>query len=276
MQERFACSPGETKNMSTAALRETFLVRDLFTKDEASFIYSHYDRMVMGGALPVSGAVSLQNDDTLKAEFFLQRREMGIINVGGGGTVTADGTAYDLAKLDCLYLGLGTREISFESKDPRKPARFFMLSAPAHHHHPSQVMKNSEAAPVALGSAETANERTIYKYIHADGIKSCQLVMGLTVLNTGSIWNTMPPHTHNRRMEVYLYFDVKEEHRVFHLMGEPAETRHLVVANEEAVISAPWSIHSGCGTASYSFIWGMAGENQAFTDMDGVAIGNLK
>jgi 4-deoxy-L-threo-5-hexosulose-uronate ketol-isomerase len=276
MQERFACSPGETKNMSTAALRETFLVRDLFTKDEASFIYSHYDRMVMGGALPVSGAVSLQNDDTLKAEFFLQRREMGIINVGGGGTVTADGTAYELAKLDCLYLGLGTREISFESKDPRKPARFFMLSAPAHHHHPSQVMKNSEAAPVALGSAETANERTIYKYIHADGIKSCQLVMGLTVLNTGSIWNTMPPHTHNRRMEVYLYFDVKEEHRVFHLMGEPAETRHLVVANEEAVISAPWSIHSGCGTASYSFIWGMAGENQAFTDMDGVAIGNLK
>ena len=276
MQERFACSPGETKNMSTAALRETFLVQDLFTKDQASFIYSHYDRMVIGGALPLSGAVSLQNDDALKAEFFLQRREMGIINVGGGGTVTADGTAYDLAKLDCLYLGQGTREISFESKDPQQPARFFMLSAPAHQPYPSQVMKNREATPVALGSAETANERTIYKYIHEDGIKSCQLVMGLTVLNTGSIWNTMPAHTHNRRMEVYLYFDVKEEHRVFHLMGEPAETRHLVVANEEAVISAPWSIHSGCGTASYSFIWGMAGENQAFTDMDGVAIGNLK
>jgi 4-deoxy-L-threo-5-hexosulose-uronate ketol-isomerase len=276
MQERFACSPGETKNMSTAALRETFLVQDLFTEDQASFIYSHYDRMVIGGALPVSGAVSLQNDDALKAEFFLQRREMGIINVGGGGTVTADGTAYDLAKLDCLYLGQGTREISFESKDPQQPARFFMLSAPAHQTYPSQIMKNSEAAPVVLGSAETANERTIYKYIHEDGIKSCQLVMGLTVLNTGSIWNTMPAHTHNRRMEVYLYFDVKEEHRVFHLMGEPAETRHLVVANEEAIISAPWSIHSGCGTASYSFIWGMAGENQAFTDMDGVAIGNLK
>lgn len=276
MYERFASGPREVKSMSTSELRETFLLQDLFVADKASFTYSHYDRMIAGGVMPRSGPVSLQTYEPLKSDFFLQRRELGIINVGGGGTVTADGNVYSLAKLDCLYLGRGTREISFESNDGNQPAKFFLLSAPAHQTYPSLLMKSSEATPVALGSVETANERTIYKYIHEDGIKSCQLVMGLTILTNGSVWNTMPSHTHNRRMEVYLYFDVREEHRVFHLMGQPAETRHLVVANEEAVISPPWSIHSGCGTANYSFIWGMAGENQAFTDMDAVAIKDLQ
>lgn len=275
MQERFACSPVEVKSMATAGLREAFLLQDLFVSDKASFVYSHYDRMITGGILPVTGAVSLQTYEPLKSSFFLERREMGIINVGGDGTVTADGETYKLSKLDCLYLGRGTKDIVFSSTDGGQPARFFVLSAPAHQAYPTRLMTSSEATPVALGSTETANERTIYKYIHEDGIKSCQLVMGLTVLKPGSVWNTMPAHTHNRRMEVYLYFDVKEEHRVFHLMGQPSETRHLVVANGEAILSAPWSIHSGCGTSNYSFIWGMAGENQAFTDMDAVAIKDL-
>lgn len=275
MEERFACSPAEVKNMSTDQLRDSFLIQGLFVAGAATFTYSHYDRMITGGVLPVGGAVTLPTYEPLKSSFFLERREMGIINIGGKGTVTADGTTYPLSKLDCLYLGKGVKEVSFASAGDNTPARFFVLSAPAHQAFPSQLMKSSEATPVDLGSSETANERTIYKYIHLDGIKSCQLVMGLTVLKPGSVWNTMPSHTHNRRMEIYLYFDVKEEHRVFHFMGQPAETRHLVVAGEEAIISAPWSIHSGCGTSSYSFIWGMAGENQAFTDMDAVAIRDL-
>jgi 4-deoxy-L-threo-5-hexosulose-uronate ketol-isomerase len=201
---------------------------------------------------------------------------MGVINVGGEGIITADGTEHRLQKLDSLYLGRGVKDVCFSSAAAENPAHFFILSAPAHQAYPSTLMKSSEATPVELGSPETANERTIFKYIHEDGIKSCQVVMGLTVLKPGSVWNTMPPHTHNRRMEVYLYFDVKAEHRVFHFMGEPTETRHLVVANHEAVISAPWSIHSGCGTSNYSFIWGMAGENQSFADMDGVAISELQ
>ncbi|HET7897179.1 MAG TPA: 5-dehydro-4-deoxy-D-glucuronate isomerase, partial [Flavisolibacter sp.] len=238
--------------------------------------YSHHDRMITGAAVPVGSELKLTTYEELKSEFFLERREMGIINIGGDGSVKADGQEYNLSKLDCLYLGRGTKEVSFSSADAKNPARYFILSAPAHHTFINTLMKSSEATPAALGSSETANERTIYKYIHDDGIKSCQLVMGLTILKPGSVWNTMPAHTHNRRMEVYLYFDVKEGQRVFHLMGEPQETRHLVIGNEEAVISAPWSIHSGCGTTNYSFIWGMAGENKAFADMDGVAIGDLR
>lgn len=276
MQERYSYSPNEAKTMTTEQLREAFLIQQLFISNEISFLYSHYDRMIAGGAFPASKPIKLGLYESLKAEFFLQRREMGIINVGGEGRVTSEGKDYRLGKLDCLYLGRGTKEVSFSSADANNPAKFFLLSAPAHQAYPITLMKSSEATPAALGSTETSNERTIYKYIHEDGIKSCQLVMGLTILNTGSVWNTMPAHTHNRRMEVYLYFDVKEEHRVFHLMGEPNETRHLVVANDEAVISAPWSIHSGCGTSSYAFIWGMAGENQSFADMDGVAIKDLQ
>ena len=276
MQERYACSPIETAGMTTAGLRENFLITELFRKDSINFIYSHYDRMIAGGAAPAEGLLSLTSYEPLKSSFFLERREMGIINVCGTGTVTTDGTAYKLNKLDCLYLGRGTKEVSFKSENAADGAKFFILSAPAHHQFPSQLMKAAEATPANLGSSETSNERTIYKYIHEDGIKSCQLVMGLTILKPGSVWNTMPAHTHNRRMEVYLYFDVKEEHRVFHFMGQPSETRHLVVGNEEAVISAPWSIHSGCGTTNYSFIWGMAGENQSFADMDGIAIKELR
>lgn len=262
--------------MTTEQLREAFLLQQLFVQDEINFNYSHYDRMITGGAAPVTKTLLLANYEPLKSSFFLERRELGIINVGGDGKVVADGEEYQLTKLDCLYLGRGTKEVSFSSADAGRPAHFFILSAPAHQAFPNTLMKNSEATPAALGSTETANERTIYKYIHEDGIQSCQLVMGLTILKTGSVWNTMPAHTHNRRMEVYLYFDVKEGQRVFHLMGEPTETRHLVMGNEEAVISAPWSIHSGCGTSSYSFIWGMAGENKAFADMDAVAIQDLK
>ena len=262
--------------MTTAQLRETFLLQNVFVNGEVKLVYSHYDRMIAGGVMPVLNPVSLKTYEQLKSAFFLERRELGIINVGGDGVVTADGTSYALSKLDCLYLGRGTKEIAFSSNNSNEPARFFLLSAPAHQTYPSQLMKSSAATPAAMGSPETSNERTIYKYIHEDGIKSCQLVMGLTVLKSGSVWNTMPAHTHNRRMEVYLYFDVKEEHRVFHLMGQPNETRHLVMGNGEAVISAPWSIHSGCGTSNYSFIWGMAGENQSFADMDAVAIRDLQ
>jgi len=276
MQERFACSPAETGKMNTAQLRDTFLIQNLFELGKAEFVYTHYDRMVVGGVVPTATEITLSNYDALKSAFFLQRRELGIINIGGDGTVTADGTSYTLNKLDCAYIGRGTKEVVFKSADANRPAKFFLLSAPAHESYPVTLMKSNEATPAAMGSPETSNERTIYKYIHEDGIRSCQLVMGLTLLKQGSVWNTMPAHTHNRRMEVYLYFDVKEDQRVFHFMGQPDETRHLVIANEEAVISAPWSIHSGCGTANYSFIWGMAGENQSFADMDFVEIKNLK
>lgn len=276
IQERYTCSPAETGKMNTAQLRETFLIQNLFEEGKANFIYTHYDRMMVGGVLPTAPEIALANYDSLKSDFFLERRELGIINVGGDGTVNADGASYTLNKLDCVYLGRGTKNVTFKSADASHPAKFFLLSAPAHQSYPNKLMKSSESTPAAMGSPETSNERTIYKYIHENGLKSCQLVMGLTLLQKGSVWNTMPAHTHNRRMEVYLYFDVKEDQRIFHFMGQPQETRHLVVANEEAVISAPWSIHSGCGTANYSFIWGMAGENQSFADMDFEEIKNLK
>ena len=276
MNERFAAGPREVKNMSTSDLRENFLMQDLFADDDIQFVYSHFDRMISGGVLPVQKTLSLSTYEQLKSSFFLERRELGIINIGGDGMVNADGTDYELSKLDCLYLGRGTKDVNFSSADGNTPAKFFLLSAPAHQAFPSTLMKSNASTPAELGSQETANERTIFKYIHEDGIKSCQLVMGLTVLKQGSVWNTMPAHTHNRRMEIYCYFDLPAEHRVMHFMGEPSETRHLVVADGEAIISAPWSIHAGCGTTNYSFIWGMAGENQSFADMDGVAIKDLK
>jgi 4-deoxy-L-threo-5-hexosulose-uronate ketol-isomerase len=276
MQIRFQNSAKETSRMNTAELREAFLCGELVKKDEAGYVYSHYERLIIAGIQPVNQALALENHPELRSGFFLERRELGIINVGGNGTVMADGIDYSLEKLCCLYLGKGTKEVSFKSAGKSNPAVFFLLSSPAHQSHPNIKMTKEEASPVALGEAATANQRTIYKYIHADGIKSCQLVMGLTVLNNGSVWNTMPAHTHTRRSEVYFYFDMPEQHRVFHFMGEPAETRHLLVANNEAVISPPWGIHSGSGTTHYSFIWGMAGENLVFTDMDAVAIRDLK
>lgn len=262
--------------MTTEELRANFLCENLMRTDELTYIYSHYDRMIIGGVKPVRQAVPLKNHPELRAGFFLERREIGIINVGGEGRVVADGTEHPLSKLGCLYVGKGVREVSFQSVNENDPAVFFLLSAPAHQSYPVTRYAKEQAAPVDLGSPATSNERTIYKYIHADGIKSCQLVMGLTVLKPGSVWNSVPPHTHTRRMEVYFYFDLPEEQRVFHMMGEPQETRHLLMRNHEAVISAPWSVHFGCGTSNYAFIWGMAGENQQFTDMDPAPIPELK
>lgn len=276
MEIRFQNSPAETRQMTTAQLRDNFLVQNLMQNDTIQLVYSHYDRVIIGGAKPVNKTLVLPNHPELRADFFLQRRELGIINVGGTGLIIADGKEFITNKLDCVYLGKDTKEVKFKSKSKKEPAIFYLLSAPAHHQYPNKLMTMEKAAPVKLGDASTSNRRTIYKYIHLDGIKSCQLVMGLTVLENGSVWNSVPPHTHTRRMEVYFYFDVPSDHRVFHFMGEPQETRHLVMANHEAVISAPWSMHFGCGTSNYGFIWGMAGENQAFTDMDPSPVPTIK
>ena len=275
-EQRYASSPSALPSANTARLREEFLIETVFSPDEVTATYSHYDRMLLGGAMPTQQPLDLPNYDALKADFFLQRREIGIINVGGNGIVTAGGVAYELAKLDCLYAGQGCETVTFSSHDPSQPAQFYWLSAPAHRSCPTRLMTSAEATPVDMGDSRTVNQRTIYKYIHLDGVESCQLVMGLTVLKPGSVWNTMPAHTHDRRSEAYLYFDLPADQRVIHLMGQPTETRHLIVADRQAIISPPWSIHSGCGTSNYSFIWGMAGENQQFTDMDAVAINQLR
>jgi 4-deoxy-L-threo-5-hexosulose-uronate ketol-isomerase len=276
MQIRFPNSPKETATMNTQQLREHFLVQNLMQAGKIELVYSHYDRVIIGGVVPVKEAIALPNEEELKASFFLERREIGIINIGGRGTVTADGVEYPIDKLECVYLGKGTKDVHFTSADAGAPAYFYLLSTPAHQTYPNKSMTKAEAAPVHLGDSSTSNKRTIYKYIHNDGIMSCQLVMGLTTLETGSVWNSVPPHTHTRRMEVYFYFDVDEIQRVMHFMGEPQETRHLVVANMEAAISAPWSMHFGVGTASYGFIWAMAGENKEFTDMDQKPIAGLR
>lgn len=276
MEIRFQQSPKETKGMDTEQLRENFLVQNLMVDDAIQLVYSHYDRVIVGGVKPVNKTIVLPNHNELKADYFLERRELGIINVGGAGIVVADGKEYAVNKLDCVYLGKETKDVKFKSKSKKEPALLYLMSAPAHHKYPNKLMTKEKASPVNLGDVATSNKRTIYKYIHLDGIKSCQLVMGLTVLEPGSVWNSVPPHTHTRRMEVYFYFDVQPEHRVFHFMGQPQETRHLVMTNHEAVISAPWSMHYGCGTSNYGFIWGMAGENQVFSDMDPAPIAILK
>ncbi|RYD79681.1 MAG: 5-dehydro-4-deoxy-D-glucuronate isomerase [Sphingobacteriales bacterium] len=276
MQIRFQNSPKETAGMNTTELRENFLIENLMQPGKIELTYSHYDRMIVGGVVPTATGIELPNEGELKANYFLERREIGIINVGGNGKVSADGIDYALEKLECVYLGKGTQKVSFSSDDANAPAIFYLLSVPAHQTYPNKKMTKAEAAPVNLGDISTSNKRTIYKYIHNDGLQSCQLVMGLTVLEDGSVWNSVPPHTHTRRMEAYFYFDVNEAHRVMHFMGEPQETRHVVIANHEAVLSAPWSMHFGVGTSSYGFIWGMAGENKEFTDMDAVAIASIK
>jgi len=268
MQIRFQQSPTETKQMDTTALRTNFLIESVFSPNQIQLTYSHYDRVIIGGVMPVDHTVELPNEAELRAAFFLERREIGIVNVGGPGQIIVNGETMPLEKLDALYIGKGVEHVSFGSLDAQNPAQFYLLSAQAHAAYPTRLMRKDEASPTAMGAGSTANERIIYKYIHADGIQSAQLVMGLTVLAPGSVWNTMPAHTHTRRMEAYFYFDVPQDHRVVHLMGEPKETRHLIVENHQAVISAPWSIHSGCGTSNYGFIWGMAGENYTYTDMD--------
>ncbi|MCW3109207.1 MAG: kduI [Segetibacter sp.] len=276
MEVRFQSSPKETKMMDTEELRKNFLIEDLMVNDEIKLVYSHYDRVIIGGAKPVSKALTLETHSELRADYFLERRELGVINIGGNGVVEADGQSYNLSKLDCVYVGKGVKQVSFKSEEPGNPAIFYLLSAPAHTTYPSRKLTKEEATPSTIGDASTSNRRTIYKYIHAEGIQSCQLVMGLTVLDKGSVWNTMPCHTHTRRMEAYFYFDVPEGQVVFHYMGEPQQTRHLVLQNNAAIISPPWSIHSGCGTANYGFIWGMAGENYTYTDMDAVAIPDIR
>jgi 4-deoxy-L-threo-5-hexosulose-uronate ketol-isomerase len=276
MEIRFEHSPKEVRGMTTEELRNAFLTTRLMEEDSFRLVYTHYDRVILGGAQPVRHQLVLETHPDLKADFFLQRREIGIINVGGRGKVYAGNAEYELDKLDCLYIGRGVKRVEFSSHRPEHPAAFYLLSAPAHADQPVQLMRGGDALPADVGSAETSNARTIYKYIHADGIRSCQLVMGLTILKTGSVWNTMPAHTHTRRMEAYFYFDVPEQQRIFHFMGEPRETRHLLVADGQAVVSPPWSIHSGCGTGNYAFIWGMAGENYTYTDMDPVAIPDLR
>jgi 4-deoxy-L-threo-5-hexosulose-uronate ketol-isomerase len=275
MEIRFTQSPQETASMSTQSLRDNFLISNLFVDDVINLTYTHYDRVIVGGVRPVKVAVALPNPAELRAEYFLERRELGIINVGGNGKVNADGITYAISKMDCLYLGKGTKSVSFTSDDTNNPAHFYLLSAPAHNEYPAAICTKQDAQPVELGAAATSNKRTVYKYIHIEGIQSCQLVMGLTVLEEGSVWNSVPPHTHTRRMEVYFYFDLPAEHRVFHFMGEPTATKHIVMANHEATISAPWSTHFGCGTSNYGFIWGMAGENLVYTDMDPAPINTL-
>jgi 4-deoxy-L-threo-5-hexosulose-uronate ketol-isomerase len=268
--------PHDFKTYQTQQIRDRFLLDGLVQPDAVNCVYTHYDRMIIGVANPVSKPLELENYANLKAAYFLERREIGIINVAGDGEITADGQTYTLKKLDCLYIGKGVKSVTFSSNDAGNPAVFYLLSAPAHTAYPTALSTQSDAAKVNAGTTEMANVRVIHKYIHADGIKSCQLVMGLTILSTGSVWNTMPAHVHDRRMEAYFYFDVPEGQRVFHYMGEGQETRHILLGNYDAVVSPPWSIHSGSGTSNYSFIWGMAGENLDYTDMDAVAITDIR
>lgn len=276
MQTRQTSSPGETAKFSTSELRQAFLIENLMQSGEITFTYSHYDRFITGSAVPLQQALQLETYPALRADHFLDRRELGIVNVGGPGQVEVDGKTFELANKDVLYAGKGSESVQFRSESASRPAKFYLVSAPAHQTYPTRKGTLAQADPATLGSDANCNRRTIYKMIHDGGIQSCQLVMGLTVLAEGSIWNTMPCHVHDRRMEVYFYFDLAAEARIVHLLGEPHETRHLVIQNEQAVISPPWSIHSGCGTSNYAFIWAMAGENKDFTDMDMVAMADLR
>ena len=276
MKVLHAVHPDDFKTYDTEKIRSRFLLTDLKEENKANFTYSHYDRMIIGLVHPVTEKVILDNYSNLRADYFLERREIGIINVGGPGIIVADGISYQVSKLDALYLGKGVKEVTFESTDPASPAVFYCLSTPAHQSYPATLLVHADAISTVMGSLDTANERRIIKYIHRDGIQSSQLVMGLTILANGSVWNTMPAHTHDRRMEAYFYFDVEDNQRVFHLMGEPQQTRHLLMGNHEAVVSPPWSIHSGSGTKNYSFIWGMGGENLDYADMDPVAIQDIR
>jgi 4-deoxy-L-threo-5-hexosulose-uronate ketol-isomerase len=264
------------KKMTTAELRETYLLENLFAAGKIQLYYIDVDRTITGSIVPVSEKLALSSAKELAADYFAERREIGIINIGGEGSVTVDGKPFQLKNKDGLYIGRGNKAIAFSSGNPGKPAKYFLMSYPAHAVHPTRKITKKEANVLELGSDREANKRTIYQMICPGVVQSCQIVMGLTELAEGSIWNTMPPHTHERRSEVYMYFDFADSARVFHFMGEPAETRHLVLKSGDAVISPSWSIHTGAGTGSYAFIWCMGGENQAFTDMDFVATETLK
>ena len=276
MEIRGAVNIEDAKHYTTEKLRNEFLIKDLFVPGKIKMVYSHIDRIIVGGTCPKNEELILRAGKEIGANYFLERRELGIINVGGKGKVVIDGEKYSLEPKDGLYIGMGTKDIIFTSDDASAPAKFYFNSAPAHKTYPIVKIIASEAKPQHLGSLSSSNERTINKYIHPDVCKSCQLLMGLTVLEPNNIWNTMPCHTHERRMEVYFYFNISDDNVVFHYMGEPKETRHIVVRNEQAVISPSWSIHSGVGTNNYTFIWGMVGENQTFSDMDAVQMSDLK
>ncbi|HDZ04376.1 hypothetical protein LCGC14_0205720 [marine sediment metagenome] len=274
-QTRYASSPEAVKQYDTTALRDEFLIDNLMKKGEINLTYTHYDRYIAGSAVPET-ALKLESIDPLKAEFFLERREMGIINVGESGSVEVDGKTYSLGHKDALYIGMGAKDVVFKSDDANNPAKFYINSAPAHTTYPTKKVSLEEANKLELGSLETANHRTVSQMIIGGVVTTCQLQMGMTKLKTGSVWNTMPAHVHDRRMEVYFYLDVPEGQAVCHFMGQPQETRHIWMHNHQAVISPPWSIHCGSGTSSYTFIWGMAGENLDYSDMDVAAITDLK
>src|SRR6266702_1590992 len=267
--------PVRYPRMTSEELRATFLLEGMFKHGAIEYAYVDLDRTVIGSAVPTA-PLTLETQPELRAEYFLERRELGVLNVGGAGSVTVDGVTFDLDKLDCLYVGRGSKSVTFASKAASAPASFYLLSYPAHTEYPTKMVKFAELKGVDLGSPETCNKRTIFKAIHRDGIKSCQLVMGFTLLATGSNWNTMPAHTHMRRSEVYFYFDIEPDQRVMHLMGPPDATSHLIMADKQVVVSPGWSIHAGVGTKSYGFCWGMGGENQDYADMDPVAIKDLK
>ena len=276
MEIRYASNNKDAKNYDTQRLRDEYLIENLFMENEIKLVYSHIDRIIVGGVFPITEKIKLKGGKELGSNFFLERRELGVINIGGPGIIILDNEEFILNNKDAIYIGLGIKEVFFKSLDIKNPAKFYLNSAPAHCKYPTTLITLEKARKVKMGDISTSNKRTINQYIHPDVCKSCQLVMGMTVLEDGSVWNSMPTHTHDRRMEVYFYFDMNENTRIFHFMGEPNETRHIIMKNEEAVISPSWSIHSGAGTASYTFIWGMAGENQTFTDMDHIEMKDLR
>jgi 4-deoxy-L-threo-5-hexosulose-uronate ketol-isomerase len=276
MQTRLSPSQTEYPSLSTDQLRAAFLVDSLFAPGRIELLYTDADRAIIGSAVPTGAPLKLSADAELRAASFCERRELGILNIGGSGEVEVDGQHFSLAKLDCLYVGRGSQSVEFSSSNSANPAAFYLLSYPAHAVYPTTLAQQADATKADLGSVADANRRTIHKYIHAGGIKSCQLVMGFTQLDDGAVWNTMPPHTHTRRSEIYVYFDLGPSRRVMHFMGTPQQTRHLVMAERQAVISPSWSIHCGCGTGAYAFCWGMGGENQTFDDMDPAPLGQLK
>ncbi|APZ48042.1 5-dehydro-4-deoxy-D-glucuronate isomerase [Polaribacter reichenbachii] len=275
-ETRYASSPQAVKKYDTQELRDEFLVPDLMQPGNIKWVYTHYDRYMAGGAVPTTGALTLETIDPLKSDFFLERREVGIINAGGTGTIIADGEEFKMLHKDALYLGKGVKEVVFKSDDANNPAKFYMNSAPAHTAYPTKQVAKAEANKIELGSLETANHRTVNQMIIGGIVTTCQLQMGMTELKTGSVWNTMPAHVHDRRMEIYYYLDIPQDQAVCHFMGQPQETRHIWMQNHEAVISPPWSIHSGSGTSNYTFIWGMAGENLDYNDMDVAKITDLR
>lgn len=276
-ENRYAIGPDEAKSLDTQGLRKNFLIENLFFEDKIHFVYSHYDRYMAGGAFPIHERLKLNSiEPLLKETYFLSRRELGVINVGGNGFVEVDGETFTVNNKEALYIGKGAKEIYFSSADAEIPAKFYLNSTPAHQTYPTKRITKAEANKIELGSVETANHRTINQMLLHTVIQTCQLQMGMTELKTGSVWNTMPAHTHDRRMEVYFYFDLPENNAVSHFMGPVNETRHVWMQNEQAIISPPWSIHSGVGTSNYSFIWGMAGENMDYDDMDKCPINELR